>query len=274
MSALNPYLKLPPTTIVSGRQETVIDRCRNRRVLHVGCVDSGLMEDRFARGELMHQKLALIADELWGIDTDEVGIQYLRDAGFDHLYVADASELGKLPALADAHFEVIVCSEVVEHMLNPGAFFQSVKTLMVPGRTKLIVTVPNAFRIDTLLWLVRNVEFNHPDHNFWFSYGTITNLVLKNGYQVDELYVYSFQPRLVLPSRLKRRFRRDAASVESGKTGPAMTRTDGFLQRAGNYLRSVPKRALVSWLYRQSPFWGDGLIVIAALPDGQETGHA
>jgi hypothetical protein len=31
------------------------------------------------------------------------------------------------------------------------------------------------------------------------------------------------------------------------------------------YLKALPKRLLVSYLYSKTPFWGDGLIIVATL---------
>jgi len=56
--------KLPEIAVLEGRQDFVIERCKGKRVLHIGCVDAGLLEQRFQAGELMHQRLALLARQL------------------------------------------------------------------------------------------------------------------------------------------------------------------------------------------------------------------
>jgi hypothetical protein len=133
-----------------------------------------------------------------------------------------------------------VAGEIVEHLLNPALFLNAIKALMQTDKTELIVTVPNAYGIDSLVALLRNVEYVHPDHNYWFSYYTITNLMRKCQYKIKMAFPYSYQ---LVPFWYR----------------PKQT---GFLR----YLLSLGKRTVVRFLYRLSPFWGDGIVVIATLP--------
>jgi len=258
---MNPYTPLPRIPLLPGRQELILDHCRGKKVLHLGCVDAGLVQARFARGELMHQKLARVADQLWGADVDSTGIAFLQDQGFANLHVGDICEMNDLSVFRQQAFEVIVASEVVEHLQNPGLFLSRTRELMVPERTELIITVPNAFRIDTLIWLLRGIEYVHPDHNYWFSYVTATNLVRKSGLTITELYAYTLQPSGILPGK-----GRQAPVHGSPTNGHASVHCDyaepTLPQRASAYLKSVPKRLLVSFLYSRTPFWGDGLILV------------
>ena len=211
----------------------------------------------------MHQKLATVAEELWGVDIDASGIAFLQSVGFDHVFVGDVCELGQIAALEGQKFDTIVASEVIEHVLNPGALLRSARGLMIAGESELIVTVPNAFRIDTLIALFRGVEHVHPDHNYWFSYQTVTNLVRKSGYEISGLYVYSFQPCTILPARR-------IHSTSSPRGSPPLPNNTGrsLLQRRTrvfSYMKSLPRRILVAYLYKITPFWGDGLIVLARI---------
>jgi hypothetical protein len=235
-------------------------------VLHLGCVDTGLLNERFQRGELVHQRLSTVVTELWGVDIDADGISYLREQGFDHLFVGDICELGRISQLKTKSFDVILASEVIEHLQNPGLFLNSVKSLMVSGKTDLVITVPNAFRIDTLFWLLRGVEFVHPDHNYWFSYHTAVNLLRKNGFEIRRVYVYSFQPLHILPPKLRRLFRmHDGDSIGVDTKRASLASSAPLSQRSFRYLRSLPRRLAVSLLYHRTPFWGDGIIVVARL---------
>jgi predicted TPR repeat methyltransferase len=261
--------------MLRGRQDFVLNACRGKRVLHLGCVDSGLTVERFQRGELMHQKLDQVAGELWGVDVDAEGIAFLRDHGFEHLLIADisSSDTRESQAEPDATmsllqaqaFDVILATEVLEHLPNPANFLAAVQRLMTSGRTQFIVTVPNAFRVDTLLWMWRNVEYVHPDHNYWFSYATITALLRKAGFTVEEVYPYSFQSSQLLPGKVRRLFQPagqrtgQAASVSANPAAALPTKS------ASSYFKTLPKRMLVAALYGRSPFWGDGLLVVATM---------
>ncbi len=263
---MNPYIQLPKVQVVNGRRDVIIKRCGGKKVLHLGCVDAGLLSERFPSGGLMHQQLAAVAGELWGVDVDTEGISFLRGRGFKNLIVGDICELDRIDVLQEKNFDVIVASEVIEHLQNPGLFLNAVKAFMCSGKTELIVTVPNAFRIDTLLWLLRGVEYIHPDHNYWFSYHTATNLLRKSGLAINEVYAYSFQSTEILPRPFKNLFtsnsgletrRPENANISDGSVS--------FFKRASAYLCSLPKRLLVSFLYRRTAFWADGIIIMASV---------
>lgn len=252
---MNPYHPLPRWPLVAGRHELILNRCRDKRVLHIGCVDAGLLAERFRRGELMHQRLAAVAAELWGVDVDAEGIAFLQRQGFDHLVAGDISDPAILTHLPAGYFDVCVASEVIEHLLNPGLFLENIKKLMIPETSELIITTPNAYRVETILSLFfKNIEFVHPDHNYWFSYVTLTNLVRKSGLRVEEVYVYTFHPTRWLPGK--------ASASTSSQPGTKMGRFASWRSR----LARGPRRLLNTWLLRRHPCWGDGFIVIARVP--------
>jgi hypothetical protein len=261
---MNPRLILPKVPLIRGRQEVILAECKGKRVLHLGCVDVGLTVERFDQNQMMHQKLARTAGELWGVDIDNGGIEFLREKGFTNLLTADICRLDQVRELQGRSFEVVVASEVVEHLNNPGLFLQAVKSVMLPGRTKLIVTVPNAFRVSTLLALLQGVEYVHPDHNYWFSFTTIRNLVQKNGFDILETMVYAFDEHRLFPPKAKHTHSASTESSVGQSLGP-QKRT--LMERISGRLRTFPKRLLLSFLYERTPFWGDGILLIAQLPD-------
>jgi hypothetical protein len=264
---MDPYVSLPKTSILEGRQDFILEKCRSKRVLHLGCVDTGLLQERFQSGELMHLKLAAVAAELWGVDVNVEGIAFLQERGVGNLIVGDVCALDEIEALRGKSFDVIVASEVVEHLQNPGLFLQAVQSVMTAASTQLIITVPNAFRIDTLYSLLGNVERVHPDHNFWFSYHTITNLVQKSGLVVKEVCTYSFPTTRFSLKRARRVVKNPPASASNVGTTVANRTRALLLGRMLSYLRLVPKWLLVGFLLRRSPFFGDGLVVVCTSAD-------
>ncbi len=260
---MNPYIKLPKVPIVFGRQQLILAKCRDKRVLHLGCVDQGYLSERFARGELMHQRLANVSKELWGVDLDEEGIEFLRKRGFDNLLVGDICALQDMESIRNRFFDTIVASEVMEHLQNPGLFLETVRRFMEPGKTELIITVPNAFRIDTLIWLFHRVEYVHPDHHYWFSYYTATHFLLKNGFRVEEVYVYSFKP-IRISQFITRRPARNGAKEENRLT-IKKTPFSMPLKQVVTWMCSLPGLLVSAVLLRINPFWGDGIIIVARI---------
>jgi SAM-dependent methyltransferase len=235
-------------------------------VLHLGCVDAGpFFRERLSRGELMHQHIAAVAGDLWGVDIDSEGISLLRERGFSKLVVADACEADTIDALSSQPFDVIVAAEIIEHLPNPGLFLAAVRRLMTPGNTQVIITVPNAFRTVSWLWLMRGVEFVHPDHNYWFSYATATHLVRQSGLEIQNTYVYSLQPSGLF-SRARERPGRGSTDP-GGVSSKDIPSPSGDSASAGkrilHYLRTFPRRVLFSSLYRINPFFADGIVIVA-----------
>jgi len=76
----------------------------------LGCVDSGLLTQRFDQNQMMHQKLTGVAGVLWGVDIDADGIQFLREKGYQNLLVADISYLDKVEVLIGESFDVVVAA--------------------------------------------------------------------------------------------------------------------------------------------------------------------
>ncbi len=257
---LNLHTRLPRVPVLEGRHDFILQHVVGKDVLHVGCVDAGVLGPRFERGELMHQRLAAVTGDLWGMDVDSDGIDFLRGHGFDHLFTGDICTPEGWAQLDGRTFDVILASEVVEHLMDVGAFLKNVQQAMRPDHTELIITVPNAFRLSTLMGLLRGEEFVHPDHNYWFSYVTATNLLRKSGLTLTDLYVYSMQPWRLRPGRAAG----SGPSVAPIGTGQARASNGpSFVQRGMAYVFSLPKRILLSWLFRRTPFWGDGLILVA-----------
>jgi 2-polyprenyl-3-methyl-5-hydroxy-6-metoxy-1,4-benzoquinol methylase len=223
---------LPRVPILRGRQDVVVERSRGKRVLHLGCVDAGLTSERLAEGGLLHGRLREVAAELWGIDSDAPGIELLRRHGFEKLLVADVRALSAEPALAGRRFDLVLAPEVLEHVDNSGLFLAHVHALLA-AQGELLVSVPNAFRLETLLGLLRGQERVHPDHIYWFSYHTVTNLLRRAGFTPTEVFAYSFEDASLRPGLRWAR------------------------------LKTLPRRLLVRWLYSRTPFFADGIVVVA-----------
>jgi len=131
---------------------------------------------------------------LWGTDLDSRGVAFLAERGFSQLVACDAERIDEATELSGRTYDVIVATELLEHLSNPGLFLDSVGQLMMPGLTNLVVSVPNAFRLPSLLHMLRRVEYVHPDHVRWYSYVTLLHLLDRHGYEIRDLVVYGTQP--------------------------------------------------------------------------------
>jgi len=103
-----------------------------RRVLDVGC----------GTGRMLTWPLAQAHPEarFLGIDADARSIDYARAA-----CVAPNLEFERLAELpADRRFELIIASEVIEHVEAPAAFLRDLRKWLAPGG-RVVLTVPNGY---------------------------------------------------------------------------------------------------------------------------------
>lgn len=50
------------------RDDWLVEACRGKRVLHIGCTDSPITTDKISNRELLHFKLAAVAKQIIGLD--------------------------------------------------------------------------------------------------------------------------------------------------------------------------------------------------------------
>jgi 2-polyprenyl-3-methyl-5-hydroxy-6-metoxy-1,4-benzoquinol methylase len=117
------------------------------RVLDVGC----------GTGVNVALPLAEAGYQVVGLDSDSASISHARELASGeaaaHFVVAD---LERIPTAR--RFDVVICSEVLEHLDNPEEALSRLGAVIdPPGR--LLVTIPNPFgffEIDSLLWRALN----------------------------------------------------------------------------------------------------------------------
>jgi hypothetical protein len=194
--------RLPKAPLVE-RIDHVLSRCAGRRVVHVGFADAGFREMQQRRGEWLHERLASAARELVGLDIDDEGVAAARAAGFE-AHAVDCCDATAVASLGIAPAEVVLAGEIIEHLDAPGAFLEAMRPLVAPGGT-LLLTTPNASGFLNSAAALARREVNHPDHVLLFSYRTLTNLLDRHGWEVDEVACYVPQVKAVPGATLRDR---------------------------------------------------------------------
>jgi polysaccharide deacetylase family protein (PEP-CTERM system associated) len=179
--------QLPPAPLVE-RIAHLTALARGRSVIHVGFVDQGCRPMQDDAGAWLHGHLAGVATDLVGIDLDEAGVADAVAAGL-RAHVADCRDPDAVAALGVAPAELVIAGEVIEHLDDPGAFLEGVRSLVAPGG-RLVVTTPNAYGLLNVMASVGRREINHPDHVVMFTWRTLTNLAARHGWEVDATHVY------------------------------------------------------------------------------------
>jgi hypothetical protein len=156
------YQPIPDLPTVKDRKRYLIEKSRDKIVLDIGCTGD------------ISKAIKLVAKKYYGIDkvaTDDVV----------------AVELDHRPDLMPKYedVEVIICSEVLEHLSNPGYFLLALKE-NYPGKT-IYLTVPNAGA-----YLVRDdCEVVNSEHVCWYSYATLKSLLTRYEFNIIESRWYN-----------------------------------------------------------------------------------
>jgi SAM-dependent methyltransferase len=137
-----------------------------------------------------------------GRATRTVGIELFPDAAerargrIDELLQGNAETLfaTNLPAqLAPASFDLVLCLDVLEHMVDPWAFVARVQALMKPGAV-LIASIPNVRHLRVVLPLLLAGRWRYEEsgildrtHLRFFTHGSAMALVSPPGLRVTSV---------------------------------------------------------------------------------------
>jgi hypothetical protein len=187
--------KLTTGQFIRDRQAWILDQARGCKVVHLGCTDEGYLEDKLDQDMQLHTQLANVCLELTGIDIDTPGIQKLRSMGYRNLICRDIADdheqiIKETAGLMDG-CELVICGEVLEHVLNYGKFLAGVRELALAFHAKVLITVPNTFSLEGFVSVVLGVEDVHPDHKCYFSQITLHTLLNQTGFRTIGTYFYT-----------------------------------------------------------------------------------
>ncbi len=258
--------------IYIGRQEFVVEYARGKKILHLGCVDEGLAEAKYQQGIWLHARLAQVTKMLWGVDVDAAGLEWMRSQGYTNLFDANIEDLSQVAEIRNQVFDLIILTEVMEHLDNPGKFLDGVRLFFKP-ETDFLITVPNATSLSNLLALWQGRELVHPDHNYWFSLRTLSGLLKRHGYRVEQVMVYSqFDYRRSIFGSVVRRIGRIFGDTPGGESSAAQIQSSvnqgaGRSPNISGWVCVNVTTMLYRLLLSRSPFFADGLIVIARVDE-------
>lgn len=160
------------------RLEWVARKCEGKDVLDVGCVGHIV-----ARSDIphLHDAIRARARSVLGIDIDREAIEKMRELGYN-VICADAERFDASPH----KFDVIVSGENIEHLSNPGLFFQHAwKNLRDDGQ--LIVTTPNACYFGVVIR-----EAACPEHLHIYTPKLLSHTLKRHGFNVTEIQFFRF----------------------------------------------------------------------------------
>lgn len=183
MKFLNLLKKLP----IDLGQGEYRDRTKGKKIAMrlIGDIGGTALDVGCREG---HQTLKL---ESMGFEVTSIDIE----KSFHRCIIMDAEK--ELP-LPDESFDLVWCSEVIEHLEDPAASIEELRRILKPGG-RLIITTPNSY-----FWLFRILglmgippaKVQHPGHKHFFHYRSIRELF---PYSV----VYGYFPYVILKFRIR-----------------------------------------------------------------------
>lgn len=164
------------------REEFILERCRGKRVLHLGCIgfQDLSVEERVKRfREHLHCKL-MECCEVTGLDYSREAVESVREVLGDNEVLCLDVERDLAAVLRERHFDVILAGDIIEHLSNPGAFLNE----LAPCGTgsELLITTPNAFGLKLALRNVLGVVDDSHEHSYMFSPLVLRNLLHRYGF--------------------------------------------------------------------------------------------
>ena len=142
---------------------------RSVNLLEVGCGD-GIASEFFQDAGF----------KVKGIDIASAAVEMARKKGID----AEVFDIEKSP-MPGGNFNVVVCFEVLEHLLNPGIALYNIGR-SITDKSELIVSLPNEFhiirRILILLGRPGSIGYNIP-HVRFFDQKSALKFFSDNGFK-------------------------------------------------------------------------------------------
>jgi hypothetical protein len=182
---------------VAHRNDVLVEVCRSKRILHVGCCDHvPLIRSKIKAGEWLHGQLTAVASRAIGIDIDKEAVVAANEiSGLNNIIAGDLTSPVKIDDISSEQFDYAVFGEVLEHIGNPVDFLRAFQTNYRRNVKKIVITVPNAFRAGNVKGIFANREVINSDHRFFFTPYTIAKIATDAGISPDSIQMATFSKK-------------------------------------------------------------------------------
>ncbi|MEI7423466.1 MAG: class I SAM-dependent methyltransferase [Prolixibacteraceae bacterium] len=132
-----------------------------------------------------------------GLDISQTAVERaINNFGAHYLF----TDLFEYATTHPATFDVVILTEVMEHVENPLAFITALNKLLKPGGHAIITTPNKSFYFKDILW---STELP-PVHFWWFSETSITRLANHAGMQISFIDFSAFYQNRYLAIDMKK----------------------------------------------------------------------
>jgi hypothetical protein len=194
---------LPP---VNDRIEFLTRLSTGKKIVHLGfCDHLPIVADKIRRGRWLHNRLCAVAERCIGVDIDGAAVHAVTTRyNLADTYSADLTKGSPLKVLKEAQWDYLIIGEVLEHVGNPVRFLSRIATRYGDCVSRIVITVPNAFRAGNFIGAFKNRESINSDHRFFFTPYTLTKVADEAGLCPERLLAAQFSEALGLKRYLKR----------------------------------------------------------------------
>ncbi len=127
----------------------ILSKYKGKRILDIGCGNGAIACRLLDHGFDVH-----------GIDASESGIRIANQKYPDRFYVQDISDQHLPFAISHLKFDVIISTEVIEHIYAPRTYMNFIKNNLSPGGI-LIISTPYHGYLKNLVLALTNKLDNH-----------------------------------------------------------------------------------------------------------------
>lgn len=192
---------------IRHRSDVLIDMCRGKRVLHVGCCDHApLIKKKIEHRDWLHGLITECSEYTLGVDIDQDAVRKASQiSGLDNMVSGDVTSRHKIEQISARKFDIALFGEVVEHIPNPASFLGRFRENYGDVVKKIVITVPNAFTGGNIKGALSNTETINSDHRFFFTPYTIAKIALDAGFSPEEIQMATFTRAGMMKTMLLRR---------------------------------------------------------------------
>lgn len=163
------------------KKSFIQQKCKNKSVLDLGCIrhDSSFVKNP----NWLHNQIKSVADKVIGIDYLEDEVIKLQNLGYNIIY-GDVTK----PLNLSEQFDVIVAGDLIEHLSNFEGFFKNCTSFLKKDGS-IILSTSNPFYVGEFLYVaLKNTYFVNPEHTCWIDPLTLSQLVRRFNFMIQELH--------------------------------------------------------------------------------------